>query len=155
MVGSVGGYDAPTEELLTVVDDSFGLYDETSYPQKLAEAIYEGSFNIKTNYVSRYPASRFTLNNALNQQSFLIKKGRRVNPDIIDKGIAMVKGQSHDNDQVIGLLWEKDSGIEKSWASPPIPRDIIDFGFTKVDNEDTIVLMTRNNDNKYFLEMVQ
>ena len=154
MKGSLGGYDAPSEELLTVFDDSFGIYDETSYPQKLAEAIYEGSFNIKKNHVSRYPSSRFVLNNALNQQSFLIKKERRVNPGIIDKGIAMVKGESNENDQVIGLSWQEGSGIEKSWESPSIPRDIIDFGFTKVNNEDTIVLMTRNNDDKYFLEMI-
>ncbi len=155
MKGNVGGYDAPTEELLTVVDDSFGIYEETSYPQKLAEAIYEGSFNIKKNHVSRYPSSRFTLNNALNQQSFLIKKERQVNPDIIEKGIAMVKGQNKDTDQVVGLRWKEGTSIEKSWESPSIPRDIIDFGFTNINGASTLVLMTRNDDGKCFLEMVK
>ena len=154
MKGTLGGFDAPTEELIATADESFGLYDEVIYPQKLEKDIYKGGFSIKETSADRLAARRFILKNSFGRQAFLIKKGRRVQPDVVEKGISMIKGEGNKHDQVVGVQWKNDAIVE-TWKSPPIPRDIIDFGFTRLKGKDVMVIMTRNNAGKYALEMVK
>ncbi len=154
MKGTLGGFDAPTEELIATATESFGLYDEIIYPQKLEKDIYKGGFSIKETTADRRAARRFTLKNSFGQQAFLIKKGRKIQLDVVEKGISMIKGEENEQDQVVGVQW-KNSNIVETWKSPPIPRDVIDFGFTRLKGKDVMVIMTRNNAGKYALEMVK
>lgn len=152
--GSLGGYDAPTEELLALANDNFGVYDEVAYPQKLEEEIYEGSFNIKRSHVDRFSAGRFLLNYNLNRQSFLIKKRRKINPGVVEQGLNLISKGDIENDQIVGLRWEKGAVLEKTWQSPAIPRDIIDFAFVRLQQQDCLVIMTRNDEGKLYLEFL-
>ena len=73
----------------------------------------------------------------------------------MEKGVSMFKGKStSNNDRVVGVQW-KNSSIVETWASPPLPRDIIDFGFTRQKGRDVMVILTRNNEGKYALEIVK
>lgn len=154
MKGTLGGFDAPTEELIATAAESYGLYDEVIYPQKLEKDIYKGGFSIKETTADRFAARRFTLRNSFGRQAFLIKKGRRVQPDVVEKGISMIKGEGNKHDRVVGVQW-KNSSIVETWKSPPLPRDIIDFGFTRLKGKNVMVIMTRSNTGKYALEMVK
>jgi len=154
MEGGLGGFNTKTEELVTSAEESYGLYDEIIYQQKLEEIEYEGGYVIINNAGSRFAPRRFTLKNSFGHQVFLIKKHRRINPELLEKGISLLKGKTSNHDRVVGVQW-KNSSIVETWKSPPIPRDIIDFGFTRQKGKDVMVIMTRNSAGKYALEMVK
>lgn len=154
MKGGLGGFNTKTQELLVSAEEDYGMYDEIVFPQKLQEIEYEGGYIIKKAAENRFAPRRFTLKNSFGRQAFLIKKERRVNPDLLEKGISLLKDKTNKHDQVVGVQW-KNSSIVETWKSPPIPRDIIDFGFTRLKGKDVMVIMTRNNAGKYALEMVK
>ncbi|MBN2333232.1 MAG: VCBS repeat-containing protein [Deltaproteobacteria bacterium] len=155
MEGGLGGYNAKNEDLLTTADESFGLYDEVIYLQKLAETEYEGGFSIKKTAVNRFAPRRFVLKSSFGRQAFLIKKERRINPELLEKGVSLLKDKASEHDQVVGVQWKDSGGIVETWKSPALARDIIDFTFTRVKSKDTMVLLTRNESGKYALEMVE
>jgi hypothetical protein len=154
MQGGLGGFNSKTQELLVSSEEDYGLYDEIIFQHKLQEIDYEGGYTIKKMAVSRFAPRRFSLRNSFGRQAFLVKKERRVNPELVEKGISMFKRKSTNHDRVVGVQW-KNSRIVETWKSPPIPRDVIDFGFTRQKGKDVIVIMTRNNAGKYALEMVK
>ena len=154
MEGGLGGFNSTTQELLTSAEEDYGIYDEIVFQQKLQEIEYEGGYVIKKLAENRFAPRRFTLKNSFGRQAFLIKKQRRVNPELLEKGISLLKGQTANHDQVVGVQW-KNSSIVETWKSPPLPRDIIDFGFTRQKGKDVMVIMTRNNAGKYALEIVK
>ena len=154
MEGGLGGFNSKTQELLVSSEEDYGIYDEIVFPQKLQEVEYEGGYVMKKTAENRFAPRRFTLKNSFGRQAFLIKKERRINPDLLEKGISLLKDKTAKHDQVVGVQW-KNSSIVETWKSPPIPRDIIDFGFTRLKGKDVMVIMTRNNAGKYALEMVK
>ncbi|NIA19589.1 MAG: hypothetical protein GWP07_04030 [Xanthomonadaceae bacterium] len=154
MEGGLGGFNSKTQELLVSAEEDYGMYDEIVYQQKLQEIEYEGGYVIKKMAVSRFAPRRFTLKNSFGRQAFLVKKERRINPDLLEKGMSLLKDKTSKHDQVVGVQW-KNSSIVETWKSPPIPRDIIDFGFTRLKGKDVMVIMTRSNTGKYALEMVK
>jgi len=154
MEGGLGGFNSKTQELLTSAEEDFGIYDEIVFQQKLHEEEYEGGYIMKKAAENRFAPRRFTLKNSFGRQAFLIKKQRRVNPELLEKGISLLKGQTANHDQVVGVQW-KNSSIVETWKSPPLPRDIIDFGFTRQKGRDVMVILTRNNAGKYALEIVK
>jgi len=154
MEGGLGGFNSKTQELLVSSEEDYGIYDEIVYQQKLQEVEYEGGYVIKKMAENRFAPRRFTLKNSFGRQAFLIKKERRINPELLEKGLNLLKDKTSKHDQVIGVQW-KNSSIVETWKSPPIPRDVIDFGFTRQKGKDVMVIMTRNNAGKYALEMVK
>jgi len=154
MEGGLGGFNIKSQELLVSAEENYGIYDEIVYPQKLQEIEYEGGYVTKKMAVSRFAPRRFILKNSFDHQAFLIKKERRINPDLLEKGLSLFKDKTSKHDQVLGVQW-KNNSISETWKSPPIPRDIIDFGFTRMQGQDVMVLITRNNVGKYTLEMVK
>ena len=154
MEGGLGGFNSKTQELLTSAEEDYGIYDEVVFQQKLQEIEYEGGYVMKKMAENRFAPRRFTLKNTFGRQAFLIKKQRRVNPELLEKGISLLKGKTANYDQVVGVQW-KNSSIVETWASPPLPRDIIDFGFTRQKGRDVMVILTRNNEGKYALEIVK
>jgi hypothetical protein len=68
--------------------------------------------------------------------------------------MSLLKNKTSKHDRVVGVQW-KNSSIVETWKSPPIPRDVIDFSFTRQKGKDVILIMTRNNAGKYALEMVK
>ncbi|MBN2233374.1 MAG: VCBS repeat-containing protein, partial [Deltaproteobacteria bacterium] len=127
--GGLGAFHAPSEQLLTTADADFGIYDEIVFPQKLAETEYEGGYVMKRTAEERFAARRFTLRNSFGHQAFLIRKGRRVHPEMLEKGISLTKGTESNVDQVVGVQWRAGTIVE-TWKSPELTRDIIDFAFT-------------------------
>ncbi|MEA1922971.1 MAG: hypothetical protein U9N63_09965, partial [Pseudomonadota bacterium] len=151
--GNLAGFNATDSEMLISADDQFGIFDETPYNQKLKNIVYEGGFSITRSSEIRYTARRFVKRNSYGQQIFLIKKGRVVNPNMVDQGIGLVLDEKIKYDQIIGLQW-REGEIRESWKSPRFPRDIIDFGFTKENGKEMMVVLTRNKDGRYALEML-
>ncbi len=151
--GNLAGFNAENSEMLISSDDQYGIFDESPYNQKLKEIEYEGGFSITRTADIRYSARRFVKRNSYGQQIFLIKKRRVVYPDMVDKGIGLVVDEKVKHDQIIGLQW-RNGEIRESWKSPKFPRDIVDFGFTKENGKEMMVVLTRNNDDKYALELL-
>jgi hypothetical protein len=151
--GGLGGYHAPSEELLTTADTDFGIYDEIVYPQKLPQIDYEGGYVFKKTATERFAPRRFVLRNRFGRQAFLIRKGRRVRPELLEKGVSLIKGDTSGVDQVVGVQWRANAIVE-TWKSPEFSRDIIDFGFFRGGGRDTLVLLTRSNTDKYLLEFL-
>jgi hypothetical protein len=151
--GNLAGFNAKTSELLLTADNNYGVFDETPYNQKLKEVIYEGGFTITQTAATRYTARRFIKRNSYGRQIFLIKKRREVNPNLKDKALALVTDNKVKTDQVIGIQWRGDD-IRETWKSPRFPRDIIDFGCTRINNTETMVIMTRNQNKRYALELL-
>ena len=152
--GNIAGFNAKTSEKITTANENYGVFDETPFQQKLKEVIYEGGFTITKTSIVRFAARRFILSNRYGRQIFLIKKRRIVNPELKDKAIAIIT--SNDNaktDQIIGLQWRGDE-IRESWKSPRFARDVIDFGFTRIKGQETMVVLTRNVDQQYALELL-
>ncbi|MEA2109196.1 MAG: hypothetical protein U9P07_07230, partial [Pseudomonadota bacterium] len=154
MEGGLGGFNSKTQVLLVSAEEDYGLYDEIAFQQKLQEVEYEGGYVIKKMAVSRFAPRRFTLKNSFGRQAFLVKKERRIRPDLLEQGVSLLKGKSTNHDRVVGVQW-KSSSIVETWKSPPIPRDVIDFGFTRQKGKDVMVILTRSNAGKYALEMVK
>jgi phage terminase large subunit-like protein len=151
--GNLAGFNAKTSELLLTADNNYGVFDETPYNQKLKEVIYEGGFTITQTAATRYTARRFIKRNSYGRQIFLIKKRREVHPDLKEKALALVTDSKVKTDQVIGIQWRGDD-IRETWKSPRFPRDIIDFGCTRINNTETMVIMTRNQNKRYALELL-
>ncbi len=151
--GNIAGFNAKNSELLITADSQYGVFDETPYNQKLKEEIYEGGFTIKTSAVTRYTARRFVKRRSYGNQIFLIKKRRAVNPELLEKGLDLVTEKVVKHDQVVGLQW-RNGEIRETWKSPKFPRDIVDFGFTKENGKEIMVVLTRNKDQKYALEIL-
>ncbi len=152
-MGNLAGFNAKNSELLLTSDTQFGVFDESPYMQKLKNIEYEGGFSLTKTADIRYTARRFVKRNNYGQQIFLIKKGRVVNPGMVDKGLGLVLDEKVKHDQIIGLQW-RNGEIRESWKSPKFPRDIVDFGFTKANGKEIMVVLTRNNDGKYALELL-
>jgi hypothetical protein len=57
------------------------------------------------------------------------------------------------HDQIVGLQW-RSGEIRETWKSPKFPRDIVDFAFTKENGKEIMVVLTRNKDKKYALEIL-
>ncbi len=55
--------------------------------------------------------------------------------------------------QIVGLQWRNEEIIE-SWKSLKFPRDIVDFAFTEDKGKAVMVVLTRNRDGKYALELL-
>ena len=151
--GNLAGFNAENSEVLVSADDQYGIFDEMPYNQKLKDIEYEGGFSITRTAEIRYTARRFVKRNSYGQQIFLIKKRRLVSPDLVDKGIGLVVDEKVKHDQVVGLQW-RGGEIRESWKSPKFPRDIVDFGFTKMNDKEMMVVLTRNKDGKYALELL-
>ncbi len=151
--GFLAGFNAKTSELLITADNQYGVFDETPFNQKLKEIIYEGGFSVTQTAVTRYAPRRFIKRNSYGKQIFLIKKKREVNPDLTQKALNLISDNKVKTDQVIGLQWHGDE-IRETWKSPRFPRDIIDFGFTRINGRETMVIMTRNLDKRYALELL-
>jgi hypothetical protein len=151
--GNVAGFNAKNAEQLITADSQYGVFDETPYNQKLIEEIYEGGFSIKTTAVTRYTARRFVKRKSYGNQIFLIKKRRAVNPKLLDKGLDLVTEDVVKYDQIVGLQW-RNGEIRETWKSPKFPRDIIDFAFTKENGKEIMIVLTRNKDQKYALEIL-
>ncbi|MEA3348240.1 MAG: hypothetical protein U9Q39_04170, partial [Pseudomonadota bacterium] len=151
--GNLAGFNAKNSEMLISSDDEFGIFDESPHNQKLKNIEYEGGFSITRTAEIRYTARRFVKRSNYGQQIFLIKKGRVVNPGLVDKGIGIVFDEKIKHDQIIGLQW-RNGEIRESWKSPKFPRDIVDFGFTKENDKEMMVVLTRNKDGKYALELL-
>ncbi len=151
--GNVAGFNAKNSEHLITADGQYGVFDETFYSQKLKEEIYEGGFTIKTTAVARNTARRFVKRKSYGNQIFLIKKRRTVNPELLDKGLDLVTEDVVKHDQIVGLQW-RNGEIRETWKSPKFPRDIVDFAFTKENGKEIMVVLTRNKDQKYALELL-
>ncbi len=151
--GNLAGFNAKDSELIVSADSQYGVFDESPYNQKLKEIEYEGGFSVTKSSDIRYTARRFVKRKRDGQQIFIIKKGRAVNPSLGEKGVALVSNGETRHDQIIGLQWRNDEIIE-SWKSPKLPRDIVDFAFTKESDKELMVVMTRNRDGKYALELL-
>jgi hypothetical protein len=151
--GNVAGFNAKNSEHLITADSQYGAFDETLYSQKLKEEIYEGGFSIKTTAVARKTARRFVKRKSYGNQIFLIKKRRAINPELLDKGLDLVTEDVVKHDQIVGLQW-RNGEIRETWKSPKFPRDIVDFAFTKENGKEIMVVLTRNKDNKYALELL-
>ncbi len=151
--GNLAGFNSKNSEMQISADSQYGVFDETPYDQKLKEEIYEGGFSIKTTSATRYSARRFVKRNSYGKQVFLIKKRRAVNPELLDKGLDLVTEKAIKYDQVIGLQW-RDNEIRETWQSPKFPRDIVDFAFTKIKGQEVMIVLTRNKDQKYALEIL-
>ncbi len=151
--GNLAGFNSKNSEMQISADDQYGVFDETPYNQKLREVIYEGGFTITTTAATRYSARRFVKRNSYGKQIFLIKKRRPVNPELLDKGLELVTEKVIKYDQVVGLQWRNDE-IRETWKSPKFPRDIVDFAFTKVNDREVMVVLTRNKDKRYSLEIL-
>ena len=152
-MGNLAGFNAKNSELILTSDTQFGVFDESPYMQKLKNIEYEGGFSVTRTADIRYTARRFVKRNSYGQQVFLIKKDRVVNPGMADKGLDLVLDKTVKHDQIIGLQW-RNGEIRESWRSPKFPRDIVDFGFTKENGKEVMVVLTRNRDDKYALEML-
>ena|GEM_PF-1777576 len=151
--GNVAGFNTQNSEHLITADGQYGVFDESPYRQKLEEEIYEGGFTIKTTSVARNTARRFVKRKSYGNQIFLIKKRRTINPELLDKGLELVTEDVVKYDQIIGLQWRNDE-IRETWKSPKFPRDIVDFAFTKENGKEIMVVLTRNKDQKYALELL-
>jgi len=151
--GNLAGFNAESSEMLVSCDQHFGAFDETIYLQKLAKTVYEGGFSITKTAEIRYAARRFVMRNSYGRQSFLIKKERVVNPGLVDKGIGLIIDDKIKYDQIIGVQWQAGE-MRESWRSPRFPRDIVDFGFTQKENQEVMVVLTRNQNGKYALELL-
>ncbi len=151
--GNLAGFNAKTSELLITADNQYGVFDETPFNQKLKEIIYEGGFSVTQTAVTRYAPRRFIKRNSYGKQIFLIKKKREVHPDLTKKALNLISEDKVKTDQVIGLQWRGDE-IRETWKSPRFPRDIVDFAFTRINGRETMVIMTRNSNNKYTLELL-
>ncbi len=151
--GNVAGFNAKNSELLVTADNQYGIFDETPYYQKLEEVTYEGGFSIKTTSVARYAARRFVKRKSYGNQVFLIMKRRAINPELLDKGLDLVTETVVKYDQIIGLQW-RNGEIRETWKSPKFPRDIIDFAFTKENGKEIMVVLTRNKNQRYALEIL-
>jgi len=151
--GNVAGFNARNSEMLITADSQYGVFDETPYNQKLEEVIYEGGFSIKTTAVTRNTARRFVKRKSYGNQIFLIKKRRTVNPELLDKGLELITEEVVKYDQIVGLQW-RNGEIRETWKSPKFPRDIVDYAFTKVNGKEIMVVLTRNKDQKYALEIL-
>ena len=151
--GNIAGFNAKNSELLITADSQYGVFDETPYNQKLEEVTYEGGFSIKTTSVARYSARRFVKRKSYGNQIFLIKRRRAINPELLDKGLDLITETVVKHDQIIGLQW-RNGEIRETWKSPKFPRDIIDYAFTKVNDKEIMVVLTRNKDQKYALELL-
>ena len=150
--GNVAGFNSKTSERLITADNQYGIFDETPYNQKLQDIEYEGGYTIIKSAEIRFSARRFVKRNSYGNQIFLIKKRRVVNENLFEKGLNLVV-DSVKYDQIIGLQWSEGE-IRESWKSPKFPRDIVDFGFTKANGKEMMVVLTRNNDDKYALELL-
>ncbi|MBN2809211.1 MAG: hypothetical protein JXR80_06930 [Deltaproteobacteria bacterium] len=151
--GNVAGFNGKTSEKLITADNKYGVFDETAYPQKLKSIEYQGGFSLTKSSEIRFSARRFVKRNSYGEQIFLIKKDRVVMPDLVDKGLSLVVDEGVKHDQVIGLQW-RNGEIHESWKSPKFPRDIVDFAFTSENGKEVMVILTRNQDGKYSLELL-
>ena len=151
--GNLAGFNGKNSEMLISADNQYGVFDESPYNQKLRNIEFEGGFSITRTAEIRFTARRFVKRNSYGQQVFLIKKRRVVNPGLVEKGIGLIVDEKVKHDQVIGLQW-RDGEIRESWKSPKFPRDIVDFGFTKENGKEVMVILTRSKDEKYALELL-
>ncbi len=151
--GNIAGFNGKTSERLITADNQYGIFDETTYYQKLDNIEYEGGFTVKKTAVPRLSARRFIKRNSYGNQIFLIKKRRVVNPTLFEEGLELIADETIKHDQIIGLQW-RNGEIRESWKSPKFPRDIVDFGFTKENGKEIMVVLTRNKDEKYALELL-
>ena len=152
-LGNLAGFNAKNSERLISADSQYGVFDENPYNQKLKDIEYEGGFSITRTADIRFTARRFVKRNSYGQQIFLIKKRRVVNPGLVEKGIGLVVDEKVKHDQIIGLQW-RNNEIQESWKSPKFPRDIVDFGFTKENGKEVMVILTRTKDDRYALELL-
>lgn len=139
--------------MVVSADARYGIFDETPYKQKLKEIEYEGGFAVTRSAEIRYTSRRFIKRESYGQQIFIIKKGRVVNPDLRTKGLGLISDGKTKHDQIIGLQWRNDE-IRESWKSPEFSHDIIDFAFTKESGSEVMVVLTRNREGKYALELL-
>ncbi len=151
--GNLAGFNAKNSERVLTADAQYGIFDESPYEQKLKDVEYEGGFSISKTADTRYSARRFIKRNDFQKQIFIIKKGRSVNPDLSLKALTMVNETEIRYDQIVGLQWRNEEIIE-SWKSPEFPRDIVDFAFTEDKGKEIMVVLTRNRDGKYALELL-
>ncbi|MCD6292947.1 MAG: VCBS repeat-containing protein [Deltaproteobacteria bacterium] len=152
--GNVAGFDGKTSEKLITSDTQYGIFDESPYNQKLKDIEYEGGFTVKKTAVIRLSARRFVKRSSYGNQIFLIKKRRVVDSNLFEKGLDLIVDEAVKHDQIIGLQW-REGEIRETWKSPKFPRDIVDFGFTKENGTEMLVVLTRNKDGKYALELLR
>ena len=152
--GGMAGFDAVEERVESTADTHFGVYDETSYSQRLREndVIFIAGHKEKIDSIQRWSSRRFLYAHDFAQQVYLIKKQRPVNPENFGKIKSMLTTQDR-RDAIIALQW-KGNDITETWSSPELSRDIIDFDFFRHGNSDDMMLLTRDELGKYFLEMI-
>ena len=153
--GGMAGFDAVSEDVEITCETHFGVYDETSYQQRLPEndIVYIAGHRDKIDNIKRWSSRRFLYTSDYGQQAFLIEKERLVNPENFDKlkdKIIELKM----SDKIVALQW-KGGDITETWRSPELSRDIIDFSFYHEGGSDTLIFLTRNDQGKYFLETIR
>ncbi len=143
-------YYTPTEEPEVISDKNFGFFDEIPFVISPREEKFVGGFNKKLSETA-YAPRRFVLKREYDDQMFLIRKGRsRVT---INSSIGNVFKTSQGEDSLVAVKWLKGQ-IRETWQSEKLSKDIIDFGFVKVGQEDEVVLLVRDNQG-YAIEIIK
>ncbi|HDS16894.1 MAG TPA: hypothetical protein ENN66_09900 [Proteobacteria bacterium] len=153
-VGHLAGFNGRNSERLITADHHYGVFAETPYNQKLKNVEFTGGFSDSKSAEIRFTARRFINCNNYGQQIFLIRKGRAAESGPAEKGLNLFVDNQVKYDQIVGIQWQNGE-IRESWQSPRLPRDIIDFAFTQENGRETMVILTRNHDGKYALELMQ
>ncbi len=143
-------YYTPTEEPEVVSDKNFGFFDEIPFVISPREEKFVGGFNKKLSETA-YAPRRFVLKREYDDQMFLIRKGRsRVT---VGSSIGNVFRTSQGEDSLVAVKWIKGQ-IRETWQSEGLSKDIIDFGFVKVGQNDEVVLLIRDNQG-YAIEIIK
>ncbi len=143
-------YYTPTEEPEVISDKNFGFYDEIPFLISPREEKFIGGFNKKLSETA-YAPRRFVLKREYDDQMFLIRKGRtRVS---VSTSLGNVLKTSQGEDSLVAVKWLKGQILE-TWQSESLSKDIIDFGFVKIGQEDKIVLLVRDKQG-YAIEIIK
>jgi hypothetical protein len=153
--GGLAGFDAIEERVESTAGTHFGVYDETSYAQRLREndVVFVAGHKDKIDSILRWSSRRFLYAHDFAQQAYLIKKERTVNPENLSK-LKNILAKQDRRDAIVALQW-KGNDITETWSSPELSRDIIDFDFFRHGSSDTMMFLTRNELGKYFLETIR
>jgi hypothetical protein len=149
--GNIGGYYAPTEEKVELLDENMGVFNTIAYPIKLTFEYYKGGYD-KVTSRDVYAFRRFEYRKDFNKQVFTVKTS--YNKDITRKVIAKVLGKGNEPDKIVGIRWIGNT-ILKTWESDSFFGTIFDFAFFNENGKDMLAVLLENSEQGFSIEVLK
>ncbi len=143
--GTVAVFELSTERMISRYEGNLGRYDRLTYQQKLREEKFIYGFHTKQTSYPVYVQRRMIYKKEYSDQFFTIDAKR--------KKVTLLGASGEDS--IVGFQF-RDGRITQTYRSKTLPRYILDFAFGDLTGKgkEAIWALTRDDDGRYFLELI-